>query len=143
LTLTAFPLTLKCICYNVIAIGNPLWRPDRDNATRTRPVPTDFHERQGIGPIGTVYVAQAAAPAFARFVVGPWIARTSPRLVVSVNLVALGIALDFGIGAGAAVWGLLSDFIEMRWIFLLAGSLMIIALSAVAYMDSSRRTYAG
>jgi MFS family permease len=32
------------------------------------------------------------------------------------------IALDLGIGAGAAGWGLLSDFFEMRWIFCLLAS---------------------
>jgi MFS family permease len=43
------------------------------------------------------------------------------------------IALDFGIGVGAAGWGLLSDYIEMRWIYLLAGFLMIVALLAFNY----------
>ncbi|WP_201002257.1 MFS transporter [Paenibacillus glycanilyticus] len=151
----------------------------------------------GIRHIGMVFVVQAAALALSRFIVGPWIARTGPRFVMSVNLLALGgalagigfsstlweliiwavlfgftngclipqlnaraitntdqanrgkanatfyIALDFGIGAGAAGWGLLSDFFEMRWIFLLAGFLMIFALSAFAYMESSQRTNAG
>jgi len=152
---------------------------------------------KGIDHIGAVFVVQAAALALSRFVVGPWIARTSPRFVVCVNLLALSIALagigfsgtlrelllwavlfgftsgclipqlnamaitntdranrgkanatfyialDFGIGAGAAGWGLLSDYVEMRWIFMLAALLTIVALSAFAYLDSSRQTNAG
>lgn len=151
----------------------------------------------GIRHIGVVFVAQAAALALSRFIVGPWIARTGPRFVMSVNLLALGIALagisfsstlwelvigavllgftsgclipqlnamaitntdkanrgkanatfyiamDFGIGAGSAGWGILSDFFEMRWIFLLAGFLMIVALSAFAFMERSRRMNVG
>ncbi|GMK41340.1 MFS transporter [Paenibacillus sp. CCS19] len=53
------------------------------------------------------------------------------------------LAMDFGIGAGASGWGVLSDLFEMRWIFLFAGSLMIAALSAFAYMERSRRTDPG
>ncbi len=137
-----------------------------------------------IGHIGTIFVVQAASLAISRFIVGPWIARTSARFVVTVNLVALGvalagisfsstlwelllwavlfgftsgclipqlnamaitnsdranrgkanatfyIALDLGIGAGAAGWGLLSDYIALRWVYLLAGFLMIIAVYA-------------
>jgi MFS family permease len=49
------------------------------------------------------------------------------------------IALDFGIGAGAAGWGIVSDIFDMRWIFLLAGFLMIVALSVFAYMESRPR----
>ncbi|MBD3922251.1 MFS transporter [Paenibacillus sp. PR3] len=151
----------------------------------------------GIRHIGVVFVVQATALALSRFIVGPWIARMGPRLVMFINLLTLGIALvgisfssklwelviwavlfgftsgclipqlnakaitntdkanrgkanatfyiamDFGIGAGAAGWGVLSDLFEMRWIFLLAGSLMIVALSAFAYMESSRRNNAG
>ncbi|WP_164779493.1 MFS transporter [Paenibacillus kobensis] len=152
---------------------------------------------KGIDHIGVVFVVQASALALSRFIVGVWTARMSPRFVIPINLIALGIALggisfsstlrelilwailfgftsgclipqlnamaitnadqanrgkanatfyialDFGIGAGAAGWGLLSDFIEMRWIFLFAAFLMIFALSAFAYMESSRRRNAG
>lgn len=151
----------------------------------------------GIRHIGAVFVVQAIALALSRFIVGPWIARMGPRFVMSINLLALGIALvgisfsselwelviwailfgftsgclipqlnakaitntdkanrgkanatfyialDFGIGAGAAGWGILSDYFEMRWIFLFAGSLMIVALSAFAYMEISRQNRAG
>jgi MFS family permease len=137
--------------------------------------------------IGAIFVVQAAALALSRFVVGPWIANTSARLVVTINLAALGvalagisfsntlwelllwavlfgftsgclipqlnamaitnsdranrgkanatfyIALDLGIGAGAAGWGLLSDFIALRWVYLLAGFLMIFAVYAFLY----------
>lgn len=152
---------------------------------------------KGINHIGVVFAVQAAALALSRFIVGPWTVKMGPRFVMSVNLLALGIALagisfastlwelvicavlfgfangclipqlnamavtntdqanrgkanatfyialDFGIGAGAAGWGLLSDFLEMRWIFLLASFIMIFALSAFFYMESSRRTNAG
>ncbi|MGO4268508.1 hypothetical protein AB4Z22_01475 [Paenibacillus sp. TAF58] len=109
----------------------------------------------GIRHIGVVFVVQAAALALSRFIVGPWTARMGHRFVISVNLLGLGIVLaginfstphsilDFGIGAGASGWGILSDFFEMRWIFLLAGSLMIVAISAFAYMERSRRTNPG
>ena len=39
------------------------------------------------------------------------------------------IALDFGIGVGAALWGLALEALEMHWIFLLAAALPIIAMA--------------
>jgi len=156
-----------------------------------------FAIANSIRHIGVVFVVQAAALALSRFIVGPWIARMGTRFVLSINLLALGIALagisfssklwelvlwavlfgftsgclipllnakaitntdkanrgkanatfyialDLGIGAGAAGWGIASDLFDIRWIFLLAGSLMIVALSAFAYIERSRQTNAG
>lgn len=90
---------------------------------------------RSIDHVGTFFVVQAAALALSRLIVAPWTARTSARSVVSVNLLALGIALDLGIGADAAGWGLLSDIVGMRPIFLLAGSLALIALPVFGYMQ--------
>ncbi len=38
------------------------------------------------------------------------------------------LALDIGIGTGAAVWGMVSDTIGIRWIYLIAGCLPLITL---------------
>lgn len=38
------------------------------------------------------------------------------------------LALDFGIGTGAALWGMISDLFSVRWIFPIAGCLPLIAL---------------
>jgi len=141
-----------------------------------------FAIHRNIDHIGLFFVVQAAALALSRLFIGPWSARTSPRRIVAINLVAQSIALagigfshslwellgwavlfgfangclipqlnaiavtnagqanrgkanatfyvalDFGIGVGAACWGLVLDGMEAEWIFILAAILPAIAL---------------
>lgn len=48
------------------------------------------------------------------------------------------VALDFGIGVGAAGWGLVLEFVEMHWIFMLAAVLPVMAMLALGIRQRKR-----
>lgn len=48
------------------------------------------------------------------------------------------IALDFGIGAGAAGWGLALEYLDMHWIFVLAAVLPIAAMTVFVVRKRTR-----